>query len=177
MDPDHRGLVERACVLLESDLRNFLRGVLRDRDLADDALQRTMVKGIEAAADVNPQTVKGWLFRIALNEAREIRRTAQRQVRLHRAVWESLGQDSEVDRDTSAEGLSDEDVRQAISRALESLDADYREVVVRRIQQGQTFAVIAEEMNRPLGTVLTWMRRALTELREYDDLRDLWTDR
>ena len=35
-----------------------------------------------------------------------------------------------------------------------------------RLQQGQTFAEIADELDRPLGTVLTWMRRALQELRD-----------
>ena len=122
---------------------------------------------------MNPETVRGWLFKIALNEVRELKRGSSRQQRLQRAVWESSSLADE--KDGLFHAVSEEEknlVREAVAR----LNDDYREVVVRRIQKGQSFAVIAEEMKRPIGTVLTWMRRALLELREMNEFRRLSND-
>jgi len=175
-DVEIRRLVEQACVEFERDLRAFLTGLLRDPHLVDDVFQKTVIKAIEASAAVNRETIRGWLFQIAVNEARELKRTMSRQGRLQRAVWESFSPAAELD---TEDGLSyamsvEEDA--AIQNALARLDENYREVVMRRVQKGQTFAVIASEMQQPLGTVLTWMRRALIELREMNELRRLSDD-
>ena len=170
-DAEIHSLVEQACVEFERDVRAFLMGVLRDVHLVDDAFQKTVIRAMEAASAVNPETVRGWLFRIALNEARGLKRVSARQGRLHKAVWESSSPDAQLEvTDGLSQAVSEEQVG-AVREALGRLDDRYREVVVRRIQNGQTFAEIAEEMNKPLGTVLTWMRRALAELREMNELR------
>ena len=66
-----------------------------------------------------------------------------------------------------------EEQKLVVQKALSRLSEDFRDVVIRRIQRGQTFAEIAEEIDRPLGTVLTWMRRALIELGEMTEIRNL----
>lgn len=172
-DVDKRTSVEQACVDYERDLRAYLVGVLRDFHAADDALQRTMVKAIEAASSVNPEKIRGWLFRIALNEARDIKRTAGRQRRLERAVWEAVPGSSRHESIDGFEKVVSAEEFEVVRRALERLDGRYRDVVTRRIHRGQTFAEIARELNKPLGTVLTWMRRALLELREMREVRDI----
>ncbi|MEZ6130125.1 MAG: RNA polymerase sigma factor [Planctomycetaceae bacterium] len=155
----------------ETDLRAFLMGVLRDGHQVDDAFQRTVMRALEAAADVRPATLRGWLFRIALNEARGLKRTDRQQSRLQRAVWDTLSATEQMDAaDGLAHAVSAED-RHRVQQALSRLQDNYQEVVIRRIQQDQTFAVIAEQMNKPLGTVLTWMRRALAELRNMPELQ------
>ncbi len=172
-DAEIRSSVEQACVEFERDIRAFLLGVLRDPHLADDALQRMVIKAIEAALDVNPATIRGWLFQIALNEAREIKRGMSRQGRLQQAVWESAPADGQTESEDGFARLVSKEEQQSVRNALKRLDDRYREVVTRRIHQGQTFAVIAEEMNKPLGTVLTWMRRALAQLKDMSELRGI----
>lgn len=172
-DAENRKLVEQACVEFERDLRAFLSGMLRDVHLVDDAFQRTVVQAIEASSQVKPATVRGWLFRVALNVARELKRGRTRQGKLHKAVWESMLSQSPADMADGFSHLVSGEDKRAIQRALSRLSDDYREVVVRKIQRGQTFAVIAKEMNKPLGTVLTWMRRALAELREMEEVRQV----
>lgn len=172
-DFEIRQLVEQACVEFEGDLRVFLSGVLRDGHLVDDAFQRCVMRALESATSVRPETVRGWLFRIALNEARAIKRVDRRQGRLHHSVWQAQGATDRVD---SADGLQlavSAEQKEWIQQALGRLCENHREVVIRRIQQGKTFAEIAQEIDRPLGTVLTWMRRALAELREMEELRHL----
>ncbi|MDG1894726.1 MAG: RNA polymerase sigma factor [Fuerstiella sp.] len=175
-DAEIRSLVEQACVEFERDLRAFLLGVLRDGHLVDEAFQKTAIKAIEASSAVNPETIRGWLFKIALNEARELKRAMLRRNRLREAVWESTSSETEVD---TADGLLlviSEEEQVAVRSALTRLDGNYREVVMRRVQNGQTFASIATDMNKPLGTILTWMRRALAELREMNEVRRLSDD-
>lgn len=157
----------------ERDLRTFLAGVTRDFHLVDDAYQRMVVKAIEAAESVNPETVRGWLFRIALNEARELQRESARQGRLKEGFRTSMPLPTESPEGDGFSQIVSEEEKVIVLRALGRLDAEYQEVVVRRLQKGQTFATISEEMGRPLGTVLTWMRRALIQLRETAEIRQL----
>lgn len=160
----------------ERDLRTFLAGVTRDFHLVDDAYQRMVVKAIEAANSVNPETVRGWLFRIALNEARELQRDIARQGRLKDGVRKSMPHTTESPDGDAFSQIVTEEEKAIVLQALARLDPDYQEVVVRRLQRGQTFATISKEMKRPLGTVLTWMRRALIQLRETTEIRQLAND-
>jgi len=165
--PDPRAEVEAACLQLQKTLKLFLLGLLRQPQLVEDAYQRTFVQAIQAAHAVRLPTLKGWLFRIALNEARGILRE---QKRLNPPV--STTSEHSVNPEP-AQGLLREEVRQAVKASLRNLPADQQQVIHRRIYEGKTFAEIAAEMNLPLGTVLTWMRRGLLRLREDRKLRQL----
>ena len=56
------------------ELRAFLIGVLRSSDLAGEVLQTTFVRAIEVGHTSRQETRKGWLFRVAFNEAMALRR-------------------------------------------------------------------------------------------------------
>lgn len=175
-DAENRSVVEQACVDFEGDLKAFLLGMLRDVHLVDDVFQRVVVKALRAAESVNPDTIRGWLFQIALNEVRELKRGSSRRQRLQRAVWEVTSSRQNVPDGNGFLQLHSEEQRTIVRKAVERLNSDYREVVSRRILRDQTFAEIAKDLNRPLGTVLTWMRRALNELREMKEIRQLLDD-
>ncbi len=51
-----------------------------------------------------------------------------------------------------------------VRQALGELPPDQRQVVEMRIYEDKTFAVIADELSAPLGTILTRMRLALKRL-------------
>jgi RNA polymerase sigma-70 factor (ECF subfamily) len=169
----NRGRVEQACVDFEADLRAFLAGVLRDSHLVDDAFQRTVLKAIQASESVRLETLRGWLFQIALNEARELRRLQKRgQDLLQKAVW--LGwSEAAVGMSAGSDGLIEEERRQVLQRAIRQLPAELQEIVIRRISGNQTFAQIAEELGCPLGTVLGRMQRAVKQLSDCPELRSL----
>ncbi len=174
-----RLLVEAACVDWQADLMVFLLGVLRDRHQAEDAFQKMVVRAIEAAESAHPETLRGWLFRIALNEARQI----QREQRRNRSHVERFAEQKTVDRIQAVDadllvevGLLSEELVQSIQRSLIRLPAEQQEVIRRRMYEGLTFAEIAAQMNQPLGTVLTWMRRGLQRLREDSGLRSFLDD-
>ncbi|MFO1003298.1 MAG: RNA polymerase sigma factor [Planctomycetaceae bacterium] len=180
----NREMIEAACVQWEGDLKIFLAGVLQDRHLAEDAFQKTVIRAIETSRAGRQDSLRGWLFQVALNEARQIRReirreNVQRQKLADQAgaaeIAGQFGRSNDLKWMVDAVLVSD-DLAIAIRRSLAKLPADQREVVRRRIYEGQGFAEIAADMKLPLGTVLTWMRRALLRLKEDSELRELWVN-
>lgn len=169
-----RSIVMSACVQWESDLKGFLLGVLRNREQADDVFQKSVIKAIESADSARRETLRGWLFRIALNEARQFRRHQKRDSQHLRQFSEQFTGDSEGHPETEwmlhAKVVNEETVR-LIQQSLFRLPEEQQEVIRRRIYDNQTFEDIAKSMQRPLGTVLTWMRRALLRLRLDSGLR------
>lgn len=145
----------------EEELRRFLVGVLRDRQLANDALQNTFAKMIEHGHEVHEVTRKGWLFRVAFNEGMLLRRreaTGDRVVR--RAAWTRRREEARSD-----EPLIRFEEVERVRAALSELPADQLQIVRMRIYEEKTFAVIADELEIPLGTALARMRAALEKLR------------
>jgi RNA polymerase sigma factor (sigma-70 family) len=146
----------------EEELRRFLVGVLRDRQLANDALQATFAKMIERGHEVREESRKAWLFRVAFNEAMLLRRrdaTGERVIR--KAAWSR--QRSEVGSD---EPLIRYEEVELVRAALAELPVEQQRVVRMRIYEEKTFAVIAKELGIPLGTALGRMRSALEKLRQ-----------
>ena len=145
------------------ELYRFLLGMLRDPEQARDALQSTYAKAIERGQEVDPASIRGWLFRVAAREAIDERRRGARRHRLERGfAWlrEAAGPpDSEL-----ADPLIRMEEIEGVRAALETLPPDYLAVVRARIFEDKTFAQIAIEQRIPLGTAITRMRRALERL-------------
>jgi len=175
-DAEKDRLIEQACVDHERGLRAFLFGVLRDENLADDAYQRTLLKALNSPSAPRPETVKGWLFQVGLNVARDMKRDAAREKKSQPLIRDLQAARQPDRKDSGLTSLVVEEERQLVKQALSQLNDNYREVVIRRIQHGETFAEIAEQLDRPLGTILTWMRRALNELRNMQIIQDLSND-
>lgn len=148
------------------ELRAFLIGVLRDRELAGEALQATFTKAMESGHTAQREKLKGWLFRVAYNEAMAIRRKQKTHNKsLQKLAWHQANEHHQPD-DNVSRGETISRVRQSLGL----LSEEQREVVRMRIYEEMTFAAIAEELNLPLGTVLTRMRLALKKLqREFED--------
>lgn len=142
-------------------LEQFLVGLLRDPHQAADALQATFTKLVEKGHETRPGTRKGWLFRVAYHEAMFVRRRGAVGDKVVRNVAWSLPAATAAGDDPLVRLEAVEGVR----RALVKLPADLRQIVRMRIFEEKTFAVIAEELQIPLGTALGRMRTALIKLR------------
>lgn len=142
------------------DLRAFLVGILRNAESAAEALQATFTKAMESGHTANKETRKGWLFRVAFNEAMAIRR----RQKVHDKSIQKLAWQGAKSTDGPDENLSRGETIHQIRAALDLLPTDQQTVVRMRIYEEKTFAVIAEELGVPLGTVLTRMRLALRKL-------------
>lgn len=144
------------------ELRRFLTGVLRDPELAAEALQNAFAKAIEQFDTVRSESLKSWLFRVGFHEALALRR---RQAAGERALARH-GAETRPDEPAPEDGLIRWESVQRVRTALDGLPPEQREVVRLRIYEEKTFAAIALETGRPLGTVLTRMQAALKKLRE-----------
>ena len=144
-------------------LRSFLLGVVRDAELADELVQVTFTRAVEAGHTARTDTIKGWLFRVAYNEAMLVGRKRQVQDRSLRRLAEQPPRQADV----PEEIVSLEESIHEVRDALDQLPVEQQAVVRMRIYEDKTFAVIAEELGAPLGTVLTRMRLALARLQRF----------
>ena len=173
------GLGDRAAfaTLYERTSSHLLGVVLRiqrDRAQAEDILQEVYVNVWRAAqsfdaAQSQPLT---WLSSIARNRAIDSLRRTQTQPKF-RSTISSTTLDEETDvYDTVASDapgpldlLSRASDARALSSCMQGLSAQQRQSVALAFFDGLSHAEVAEQMRQPLGTVKSWVRRALMSLK------------
>jgi RNA polymerase sigma-70 factor (ECF subfamily) len=144
------------------ELRRFLVGILRDHNTASDVLQITFAKAVEVGHTAREETLKGWLFRVAYNEAIVVKR---RQAVRRRAA-ETLAAEGPPDVPPPDSRLVRFEDVERVRTAMQVLPPEQREVVKLRMYEEMKFIDIAAKLNVPLGTVLTRMQAALKKLRK-----------
>ena len=161
-EPLDAALVAALYVEHAEELRRFLVGVLRDSQLAADALQTTFVRLVEKGGRTREETRKAWLFRVAFHEALALRRRQQAGDKaVQGAAWSRRSSEPAAD-----ESVLRLEAVESVRAALEQLSDDQRTIVRLRIYEEQTFAQIARQLNIPLGTALARMHSALARLRK-----------
>lgn len=147
---------------LSATLMGVALSLLRDRDLAQDVVQEAFVRVWEKATSYDGEkgAVVAWAIvivrRLALNEIRR-RRTATVPVE---------DAEAEVDAILSVAGPDPSGQTVRLKRCLEALDPDYRRAILLTYHQGLTNEELAEQLGRPLGTVKSWVRRGLVDLKD-----------
>ncbi len=146
--------------------------IQRDRAVAEDLLQDIYVAVWKAAAsfDAARSQPLTWLTGIARNRAIDSLRRAQAQPKT-----ESLTPDDD-DGPDRLDQIADEadgplalldrasDAR-ALSQCMQHLSPPQRQSVALAFFDGLTHAEVADRLREPLGTVKSWVRRALNTLR------------
>jgi len=139
--------------------------IVRDTGIAEDLVQETFLRAWNRAGgfDSKRGAAGPWLLAIARNRALDYLRSQSR----HGANTMELNETEHPAQfvDFPAEALNFDLARQ-IKRALEQLTADQRAAIELAYFQGMSQSEIAEHMGQPLGTVKTWMRRAMLRMRE-----------
>lgn len=154
------------------DLLTFLIGVLRDQEAAWDVSQITFQRLLEVGHLARSETVRGWLFKVAFHEAMAFRRKQSRGERIQREL--AVGKDEgQGDFQSAMQSLVRDEEIARLRSLLQQLPEDQRFVVRQRIQEEKTFAVIADELQVPLGTVLTRMRLAIQKLQKWFGREDV----
>lgn len=147
-------------------VRRFLRHQLGDPDVAEDLLQRTFVKMIEALPRYRERGLPfgAWVFRIARNAVIDHRRTSRPAEPIEAALDQpATAGDPALEAERSAEAT-------LLRAALDELPADQREVLVWRFFAELSPAETAALMGRSNGAVRTLQHRALQALRGHLDL-------
>ncbi len=154
-------LVESLISRHGAELERFLTAVLRDPQLAGDAMQNALVKMVERGHTAQEETRKAWLFRVAYNEALLLRRRQATGDNVLRRIAATAARQAE----SADQPILRTEVVERVRQALADLSAEQRTIVRMRIYEQKTFKVIANELQIPLGTALSRMRAALGQLR------------
>jgi RNA polymerase sigma-70 factor (ECF subfamily) len=145
---------------LRTDVYRFALWLARDRQVAEDVLQETLLRAWRSLDSLqDTQAAKHWLLTIARREhARLFERKRHQTVNLDDLVTvESQVLASEKD--------SPDDEVHTVRRAIMQLDDEYREPLVLQVLMGYSTEEIATHMNLNQGAVLTRLFRARNRLR------------
>ncbi len=146
----------------------FLLRLTRDRYHAEDILQDAMVIAWNKASefDANRASAKTWITTIARRRALDLLRSRSRRE-------EILHDDAANIRATlGLEGGSRESVSESTATdnrldfCFGELNGDAAACIRLAYLDGLTFAEIAMQLERSLGTVKSWIRRGLSKLKE-----------
>jgi RNA polymerase sigma-70 factor (ECF subfamily) len=147
------------------ELMGTLYFMLGNREDARDALQESYLKCWRKRAELaGVRDLRAWIFNVALDTARDLRRSAWRR----RA--RPLPEDENVLTAAAAAkpepgALADGEAVGRVRREIARLPEAEREVFLLRENGGLSYAEIAGACGAPLGTVKTRMRSALARLR------------
>jgi RNA polymerase sigma-70 factor (ECF subfamily) len=162
-------------------LFNFILRSVRDPDRSEELLQEVFLKVVQRASEFQGTSkVSTWIYTIARNLCID---TSRKMVfRRHRSLDAPTGDDPDgptmLDRVAAATPLADReviagDLKERITRAVEELPEEQREVFLMREASNMAFKEIAEVVGVPENTVKSRMRYALERLQralaEYED--------
>ncbi len=171
------GLGDRAAFakLYERSSAHLFAVVLRinrDRAQAEDILQEVYVNVWRAAAgfDAAQSQPLTWLTSIARNRAIDSLRRANTQPQL-RSGHASDDEDSDVYDQTADDSpgplelLGRASEARQLQHCMQDLSAPQRQSLALAYFDGLSHAEVADQMGQPLGTVKSWVRRALMALK------------
>ncbi|HEX8187910.1 MAG TPA: sigma-70 family RNA polymerase sigma factor, partial [Pyrinomonadaceae bacterium] len=158
------------------DIYALLYRLTEDPEEARDLTQETFLQAFRHLASFRGDAdLRTWLYRIAVNQARNRWRWWKRR-RRDRTVSLDAPVSDEIDAPLSAglagdEGLDPErrtlarERELALHAALKSLSRPYREVIVLRDIEGLSYEEVASTLDLNVGTVKSRLNRGRAELR------------
>jgi RNA polymerase sigma-70 factor (ECF subfamily) len=146
----HRGLVQH------------LYNLINDEQSAEDVAQEAFIRAYNKLSLYNENyAFSTWLYKIADNLAyRHLKQTKQTS---------DIDEFEEViadDKPTLAESTDKIFTKEAVRNAILTLPLSYRRVISMYYWEEFSYEEIAEIMERPVGTIRTWLHRAKQDLRK-----------
>ncbi len=137
-------------------LFGYLINILRDRPLAEDMLQNTWIKAIEALPRFQSQSISisAWIFAIAQNECKQ--------------HWRKIKNEIPLDVELHDKGIDDREnleKKSIVSQALSTLSESDRELIRLRYIADLSLNDIAKILNINFVTVRVRVHRAISRAR------------
>jgi RNA polymerase sigma-70 factor (ECF subfamily) len=164
-----RQLVERYQPMAFS----VVRGVLGDRDDAEDVLQNVFIKVFRGLRSFRGDAkLSTWIYRIARNEAVN----AARKTQLSGPSVDDIDLPAS-ERSRPDQQYRDKDRRKHLERCLGELEENYRVVLELRYMGEMSYQEVSDATELPIGTVKTYIHRAKLELKRVMTRRNFAGDR
>ena len=126
--------------------------------LADDLVQETMLKAVKNVNNLHdPSKLDTWLYRILLNNWHDHLRVQGRSVELY-----DVGDENQPEH---ADKYQQSQIVGRVRSSVERLPMSLREVVTLADFAGFSYAEIAENVDIPMGTVMSRLHRARQKLK------------
>jgi len=139
--------------------------VVRDPGIAEDLVQETFLRVWNRVHGFDAQkgSIGPWLLAVARNRAIDYLRSAggreRNSVEYEETDHPALYTDMEKD-------ILASDKARVVKSAMDKLSPNQRQVIELAYFEGLSQTEMAERMGQPLGTVKTWVRSALKNLRD-----------
>jgi RNA polymerase sigma-70 factor (ECF subfamily) len=145
-------------------LRAFARGIVRNRDRAEDVIHDAFVQILRDAKHFDPSrgAARSWIYAIVRNTALKSQRSAHREVFADDEGLQSFCDQPQPVADSATRLAENVDLRSC----LEQLEPRRCASLILAIIDGRTHTEIAEYLGVPMGTVKAWIRRELIALRK-----------
>lgn len=139
-------------------LRRYARALTRDADLADDLVQDTLVRALRSEHLFQGDEVRSWLYTILTNLNRNRLRSLARRPTL-----------TPIEDHDAPDFTGPESGQRDIERALATLVDDQRNALLLVVLEGLSYREVAEVQGVPIGTVMSRLSRARTQIKAYLD--------
>lgn len=150
--------------------------IVREPGLAQDVLQDAYIRLWRYAHTFNnklsaPET---WLHQVVRNRALDL--IAQQSHTINSISLDQFSDQDDEPNDLVFEAHSvstdDKETSRVMQACVQRLEGKYRQVLTLAYTHGMSHAEISEHLDVPLGTVKTWVRRGLIELKTvYDEFQ------
>ncbi len=160
-----RGAFDLLVLRYQHKVIKLVARLLRDPTEAEDVAQEAFVKAYRALGSFRGDSAfYTWLYRIAVNTARNAMASRQRRPLDYEAEL-SEGEQSTVESrlrhtDTPEATVLSEEIRETVNRAVAALPEDLRTAIILREVEGLSYEEIAAAMDCPVGTVRSRIFRA-----------------
>lgn len=135
-------------------------GIICNHHLAEEISQETFVRlwqSLKSGRFDENRAVYPWVRTICVNLTRDFLKDRKRQFRIMKEM---------IQKDNDCAKESEMPINmEKVGRAIESLQADKREVLTLRIIEGLSYQEISEHLNCSVGTVMSRLFRARLELK------------
>ena len=150
-------------------VRDYIRMMVKDADVADDVLQETLIKVVRVIDEgryVDNGKFLSWVLRIAHNQVIDYFRSQKSAKTINEsdAGYNMLGTLRFAER-TVEDNIISEQIEADVRRLVEHLPDEQREVVKLRYFSGLSFQEIADQTGVSINTALGRMRYALLNMR------------
>jgi RNA polymerase sigma-70 factor (ECF subfamily) len=155
---------ERLYAATRAKLYGVVLRILRRSDLANEVLQETYLKVWNSAGQFDPARASPitWMVAIARNRAIDlIRKKTETSIEEEPEVMAVAGESS----DPLARREMTEELKRLLA-CMGRLDEERRRMVLLAYYTGNTREQLAQQFDKPVNTIKTWLRRSLAEIRE-----------
>ncbi|MGE0566119.1 MAG: sigma-70 family RNA polymerase sigma factor [Pseudolabrys sp.] len=139
-------------------LRRYARALTRNADIADDLVQDTLVRALRSEHLFHGGEIRSWLYTILTNLNRNRLRALARRPAL-----------SPIEDNDAPDMAGPEAGARDIERALATLVDEQRVALLLVVLEGLSYREVAEIQGVPIGTVMSRLARARSQIKSYLD--------